>query len=137
MWGYMSLPKGPKKKKSRPGMVGPPLEPISEDKEVAAPLTNPVKTPGNDRGSYSKYDEGMKASAMALMVTEMLSNGGIYAAAKKEAVEKFGNTQVSFPERPSLADTIKQRRKQKTRQPMMNMNMMHLIVARQMKTSGA
>ena len=46
MWGYMSLPKGPKIKikKSRLGMVAPPLEPISEDMEVAAPLTsNPVK----------------------------------------------------------------------------------------------
>ena len=97
MWGYVSLPKGPKKKKSRPGMVGPPLEPISEDKEVAAPLTNPVKTPGNDRGSYSKYDEGMKASAMAFMVTEMLSNGGMYAAAKKEAVSRFGNNASLIP----------------------------------------
>ena len=31
MWGFMSLPKEPKIKKSRPGMVAPPLEPISED----------------------------------------------------------------------------------------------------------
>ena len=70
-------------------MVAPPLEPIPEDE--AAPLTlNPGKTSGNGRSSYNKYDEGNKAGAMALMVTEMLSNGGAYAAAKKEAVSKFG-----------------------------------------------
>ena len=111
MWGFVSLPKGPKVKKSRPGMVGPPLEPISEDKEVAAPLTNPVKTPGNDRGSYSKYDEGMKASAMALMVTEMLSNGGIYAAAKKEAVNKFGNMASLLPRTTVLSRYNKAKKK--------------------------
>ena len=63
-------------------MVAPPLEPIPEDE--TAPLTlNPRKTAGNGRSSYSKYDIGNKAGAMALMVTEMLSNGGAYAAAKK------------------------------------------------------
>ena len=70
-------------------MVAPPLEPIPEDE--AAPLTsNPGKTSGNNRSSYNKYDEGNKASAMALMVTEMFSNGGAYAAAKTEVVSKFG-----------------------------------------------
>ena len=59
-------------------MVAPPLEPIPEDEE--APLIlNPGKTSGNGRGSYNKYDEGNNAGAMALMVTEMLSNGGAYA----------------------------------------------------------
>ena len=79
MWGYVSLPRGPKIKESRPEMVASPLEPIPEDE--AAPLTlSAGKTSGNSRSSYNKYDEENKAGAMALVVTEMLSNRGAYAA---------------------------------------------------------
>ena len=46
MWGYVSLPRGPKIKEPRPEMVAPPLESIPEDEE--APLIlNPGKTSGN------------------------------------------------------------------------------------------
>ena len=77
-------------------MVASPLEPIPEDE--AAPLTlNAGKTSGNGCSSYNKYDEGNKASAMALMVTEMLSNGGTYAAAKTEVVSKFGEMAGIIP----------------------------------------
>ena len=65
MWGYVSLPKGPKIKKPRQETVAPPLEPIPEDE--AAPLTsNPGKTSGNGRSSYNKYDEGNKAKIKIL-----------------------------------------------------------------------
>ena len=81
-------------------MVAPPLKPIPKDE--AAPLTSkPRKTSETNQSSYNKYDEGNKASAMALMVTEMLSKGGAYAAAKKEAVSKF-DERVSFIRRGTV-----------------------------------
>ena len=90
-------------------MVASPLEPIPEV-EAASLTLNPGKTSGYGRSSYKKYDEGNKASAMALIVTEMLSKGGAYAAAKKEAVSKF-DERVSFIRRGTVISWYKKAKK--------------------------